>query len=93
MALVCSTVSATAQVNTQKTVVCFPVKTLMAELKKYGEEVMVIGRNSSLEDVIVSVFVSQETATFTIVEMDREIGCVISMGDKVHYRFPRKSSL
>lgn len=69
---------------------CFPIKTLLSSLKdKYGEEPMLIGESSQERGVTTAVFVSQEAGTYTIVEMGEGVGCVLSTGDKVKYRFPK----
>lgn len=73
-------------------VVCFPFKTLQSELKKFGEEPMVIGKRSGMNSTYTVVYVNKDTGSYTIVEMDNEAGCVISLGDNVMYRFPKTSS-
>lgn len=77
-------------VTVEKQIVCFPIKTLLKDLKvKYGEELMIVGQSSEMSNVVTAVYVNRETGTYTVIEMDDEAGCVISLGDKVHYRFPK----
>jgi hypothetical protein len=90
VALAASTSYAEA-VKTDKPVVCFPIKTLLKDLKnKYGEEPMVVGKTAKMEGVATAVYVNPETGTFTVVEMDDEAGCVVSLGTQIRYRFPNK---
>lgn len=77
-------------VKVDKEVICFPVKSLLKDLKdKYGEELMIIGKHSAMDDVVTAVYINRETGTYTIIEMDNEAACVISLGTDVHYRFPK----
>jgi hypothetical protein len=77
-------------VKVDKEILCFPVKGLLKDLKdKYGEELMVIGKHSVMEDVVTAVYINRETGTYTIIEMDYEAACVISIGTDVHYRSPK----
>jgi hypothetical protein len=82
-----------APVKVDKQIICFPIKTLLKDLKnKYGEEPMIVGKHSAMEDVVTAVYVNRETGTYTVIEMDDEAGCVISLGTSVHYRFPKLGS-
>jgi hypothetical protein len=70
-------------------VVCFPVKIIIADLKnKFGEEMMLIGKHDQLDQVFTAVFVNQSTGSYTVIEMDQDVGCVISIGSDVHYKLP-----
>lgn len=72
---------------------CFPTKTLMAQLKdKFGEEPMFMGDPMEEEEVKTAVFVSQSNNTYTIVQFDSRIACVLSIGNNVKYRFPKSMS-
>ena len=72
---------------------CFPIKILLTSLKnKFGEEPMVMGESSLEEGVTTVVFVNQQTGTYTVVEMGEGIGCILSTGSKVKYRFPKSLS-
>ena len=77
-------------VKANKPVYCFPIKTLISNLKNsYGEEPMVMGKHSVMKDVGVSLYVNTQTGTFTMLEFDNEAGCVISSGTDLRYRFPK----
>ena len=83
--------SATAQaVKIDKPIMCFPIKTLLKDLKnKYKEEPMIIGKTSGVDKVVTAFYINVETGSYTVVEMDDEAGCVISLGTEVHYRIPK----
>lgn len=89
--LLCFVFSANAQgVKVDRGILCFPIKPLIKDLKeKYREEPMIIGKTTGVDGVVTAVYVNLETGSYTIIEMDDEAGCVISVGTKVHYRLPK----
>ena len=73
-----------------KQVICFPIKNLLKDLKdKYGEEPMIFGQHSAMDDVVTAVYINKDTGTYTVIEMDDEAGCIVSLGTNVRYRFPK----
>jgi hypothetical protein len=81
-------------VKVEKAVVCFPLKVLLDDLKiKYKEEPMIIGMTGTLEDVAMAVYINKETGSYTVIEFDEEAGCILSVGDRVRYRFPKLGSV
>jgi hypothetical protein len=94
LALTCAASYAQKPVETNKKIVCFPVKVLMKDLKdKYGEEPMVMGTTSNMSDVAMALYLNKETGSYTIIEFDREAACVISIGKDVRYRFPKTGTM
>ncbi len=86
--------SADEGVEAPTTVVCFPTKVLLSKLKNFGEEPLFIGKSLTMPKTATMVYVNKNTGSYTIIEIDKEAGCVISLGTKGHYRFPRlKESL
>ena len=76
-----------------KPVICMPVKILLSNLKdKFGEEPMVVGHQENT-DITMAVYVNQQKGTFTLIEFDDQIGCVLSAGKNVRYRFPKGTPL
>ena len=81
-------------IQTEKPILCFPVKAFLKEIKeKYDEEPMIIGKTSNVKGVITALYINQEVGSFTVVEMDNEAACVISVGTDVRYRFPKSKLL
>ena len=81
-----------AGVKTEKSVVCYPIKPFLKELRdKYGEEPMLFGEEISMNDVGTAVYVNKDNGTYTVFEFDREAACVLSVGTNVRYRFPKTS--
>lgn len=80
-------------VKVDTTIVCYPIDVLLKTLKKVGEEPMVMGVNGVAPKVATVVYVNRETGSYTIVEMDNEAGCIISLGNNVRYRFPQLKSV
>jgi hypothetical protein len=77
-------------VKTDKPVMCFPVKNFLKDLKdKYGEEPMLVGATTNMDDVGVSVYINKDTGTYTIFEFDTEAACVLSVGKNIRYRLPK----
>jgi hypothetical protein len=71
-------------------VYCFKLDALKKEIeKKYGEDPIVIGKSSLEEGTATVVYVSQQTGTYTIIESDGEVGCVLATGTNVRYRMPK----
>lgn len=94
LALVCAVTHAQKPVETNKKIVCFPVKVLMKDLKdKYGEEPMVMGTTSNMSEVAMALYLNKETGSYTIIEFDTEAACVISVGKDVRYRFPKTGTM
>ena len=90
LALFISMSSHAQGVKTEKPIMCFPLKTLLKDLKnKYREEPMIVGKTSGVNKVVTAFYVNLETGSYTVIEMDDEAGCVISVGTEVHYRIPK----
>lgn len=71
-------------------VYCFKFSALKKELEnRYGEDPIVIGKSSLEKGAATIVYVSQETGSYTIVESDGEVGCVLASGTNVRYRMPK----
>lgn len=89
--LLCLSLSAHSQgVKVDRSVLCFPIKPLLKDLReKYREEPMIIGKTSGVDKVVTAFYVNLETGSYTVIEMDDEAGCVISIGTQVHYRMPK----
>lgn len=69
---------------------CFKSEVLLKNIRdSYGEEPMIIGDSAQEDGVTTVVFVSQRKGTYTVVEMNGEIACVLSVGTNVKYRFPK----
>lgn len=93
--LFCSYSIANAQTLTtiNKPVVCFPVATLLDALTNtYKEEPVIIGKHGLYKDTITAVYVNTTAGTYTVVEMDKIIGCVVSIGSEFQFRVPQTKS-
>jgi hypothetical protein len=79
-------------VVSSKKIVCFPLKQLIKDIKeKYGEEPMILGITEYTTDIGMGVYVNRETGSYTVIEFDNEAGCIISVGQKIRYRFPKNA--
>ena len=79
----------TAGTKINKPVLCFPLKSLLDDItNNYQEEAMIMGVNGYLNGIGMAVYVNRETGSYTIIEFDSEIACVLSTGGELHYRFP-----
>lgn len=88
--MIATSVYAQGPIKADKQVICFPIKTLQKDLfNKYGEEPMFIGKHSAMDRVITAVYLNPDTGTYTVVEMDDEAGCIISIGTNAQYRLPK----
>lgn len=80
----------TAQfVTVNKPIFCGPLSIILTSLaeKEVNEKPVWIGRSeNSTSDIIV--FVNFETSGFTIVEMGKEVGCIIGIGAKSNFLKP-----
>lgn len=91
LAMLCVAATAQKPVESTKKVVCFPLNVLLKDLKdKYGEEPMVLGITSNMDDVGMGLYINRDTGSYTVVEFDREAACVVSVGKNVRYRFPKR---
>lgn len=86
-----TTITAKAQgVRVDRPVLCFPIKTLLKDLKeKYREEPMIVGKTTGVGGVVTAFYINIETGSYTVIEMDDEAGCVVSIGTNAHYRMPK----
>lgn len=77
-------------VRADKTVVCYPIKQFLKDIKtKYGEEAMIIGEEGTMAEVGMAVYINKENGSYTVFEFDKEAACVLSIGKNVRYRFPK----
>jgi hypothetical protein len=77
-------------VMASKKIVCVSVKKAMADLKdKYGEEPIVMGNVTNMDDVKMAVFINPDTGSFTVLEFDDAAACVVSVGKDARYRTPK----
>jgi DNA/RNA endonuclease YhcR with UshA esterase domain len=73
-----------------KKIICVSVKKAMADLKeKYGEEPIVMGNVTNIEDAKMAVFINPDTGSFTVIEFDDAAACIISVGKDARYRTPK----
>lgn len=69
---------------------CFKLETLVKQLKdKFGEEPIFLGKSELDANTMTMMFVNQEKGTYTIVGMDKNVGCVYDTGNNIKYRVPR----
>lgn len=80
---------ASGPVKVDKAIICYPIKQFHKEIKKYGEEPMVMGVEGTMEDVGMALYINKETGSYTVVEFDTEAACILSIGTNVRYRFPK----
>lgn len=68
---------------------CFKLDLILKELKEqYGEEPIFVG-NSELEKSTTMMFVNQETGSYTVIGVKKQVGCVLDIGGEVRYRLPK----
>jgi len=79
LALLCA-FNAQSQTTLDKPVVCLPVKTLFSALNgKYKEKFYWIGKTES-EDSKFALLVNAETHSWTIVEFNNDLACILGTG-------------
>ena len=68
--------------------------TLLTTLKeKYNEQPIFVGKHGLYDDVITAVYGNITAGTYTMVEMDKNIACIVSIGTDLQFRFPAKNEL
>jgi hypothetical protein len=81
-------------VRVNKVVICQDIKSLLETItNKYGEQPMIISKHGIMEDVMTVVYLNPQSGTLSIIEMDGEAGCIISVGKETHYRTPKTNSM
>jgi len=79
LALLCA-FNAHSQNTLDKPVVCMPAKTLFSTLaQKYKEKLYWIGKTES-EDSKFALLVNTETNSWTIVEFNKDLACILGNG-------------
>jgi len=87
-----SVVNAQDSIRIDKPIVCFPTLTLLATLKdKYHEQPIIVGKHGLYEDIVTAVYANTTAGTYTVIEMDKTIACIISIGTDLQFRFPAKN--
>lgn len=77
-------------VRVEKSIVCYPIKQFLSDIKhKFGEEAMIIGEEGTMDSVGMAVYINKENGSYTVFEFDKEAACVLSVGKNVRYRFPK----
>lgn len=77
-------------VRVEKPILCFETKKFLKEIKeKYQEEPMIIGKTTGVSGVATAFYINTANGSFTVVEMDEEATCIISVGTDAHYRVPK----
>lgn len=80
--LFCLTSSiASAQIETKKPVLCFPINELLKEIKLVGEEPIWTGPSTD-GDSVYALLVNKKDNTWTIIQFSEKMGCVLGMGKK-----------
>ena len=80
-------------VRVEKPILCFETKQFLKEIKeKYQEEPMIIGKTTGVKGVVTAWYINSTTGSFTVVEMDDEDTCIISVGTSAYYRVPKLGS-
>jgi hypothetical protein len=81
-----SSIANAQTVTLQKPVICMPTQQLVDELKqKYNETAILIGEHDMIENVVTAVYANLEASTYTVIEVNKTIGCVLSVGK--HLKF------
>mgnify|MGYP003336822734 CR=1 FL=1 len=69
---------------------CFKYQVAMSDLKdKYGEEPIFIGKSDLETGTVVMMFVNQQQGTYTVITTDKNIACILDVGNQVIYRMPK----
>ena len=92
--LISSVANAEERIKIDKPVICQSSMSLVTELKtKFGEELIISGKHAFLEDVYTAIFLNNKTGSYTVIELNGEVACVISLGTDFKFRLPTTSTL
>ena len=81
-----SSIANAQTVTLQKPVICMSVQQLVDELKqKHNETAVLIGEHDMIENVVTAVYANLEAGTYTVIEMNKNIGCVLSVGKNLKF--------
>jgi hypothetical protein len=75
-----------------KKVVCTDTKSLFENIKdsKYKEQPVWVGR---LEDSTMTIFANNETGTWTLIQFNSDVACVVDAGEDSRFFIGSKGSL
>lgn len=73
-------------VRVEKPVICANSEAVLPEVYKQYKEVPVWG--SQLEDSRIALFVNPDTKTWTLVQWNNDMACVIEAGDNYFFKWP-----
>lgn len=69
---------------------CFKAHLILDELKlKYGEEPIFMGKSELDQDSVTMMFVNQQTGSYTILGLGKDVGCIFDTGNNIRYRMPK----
>jgi hypothetical protein len=80
-------VLAVAQVKVEKTVVCGPTTEVFESIAKEWKEAPVWA--SHLEDSRIVLTANEKTKTWTIIQFNETVACVIEAGEKYQFSFEK----
>ena len=73
-------------VRVEKPVMCAGTELVLPEIYKQYREVPLWG--SQLEDSKIALFVNPETKTWTLMQWNKDVACVIETGDNYFLKWP-----
>ena len=69
---------------------CFKLNLLLKELREnFGEEPIFVGKSEQTQKSTTMMFVNQETGSYTVIGVKKEMGCILDTGGEVRYRMPK----
>jgi hypothetical protein len=71
-------------------ILCTKTPLALESLKQaYGEELIVLGDSTQEQGVKTGVFINLETGTYTILDFNKDVACVLAVGKNVTLRVPK----
>lgn len=70
-----------------------PTAKLLEDLaSKYNETPISVGKHGILDGVATVIYANLENGSYTVIEIDKTIGCVLSIGTDFKFKLPVKKT-
>lgn len=88
LAFVATSVTAKEPVIAKFKAMCWPLKEFAEEVSKFNEDVVLVGRKDTDKEPpsMYSILYNKEKDTFTIVQFDQTVGCILGVGVNLKFK-------
>lgn len=68
-------------ITLMKPLKCTTIENVIQFLKQYDEKLFWLGRDNLLDSTQIALYKNEESGTWTLIQFDNKIGCVLGVGN------------